>query len=377
MSGPLDGVRIVEMAGLGPVPFAAMLLADMGADIVRVDRVGDPSVAGVEPAFARRGRRSIRIDLKSDRGRAIVLDLVEGADALVEGFRPGVMERLGLSPDVCLERNPDLVFGRMTGWGQEGPWAGMAGHDIDYIALSGMLGAIGPAEQPIPPLNLLGDYGGGAMFLVSGVLAGVIGARAGQGGTVVDAAMVDGSAYLGSVQYALMAEGWWRPERESNLLDGGAPYYRTYATADGEFVAVGALEPQFYAELLVGLGLDGEDLPHQHSIGDWPEMRRRFAEIFARRTRTEWMEVFEGTDACVAPVLSMAEAPYHPHNVARAAFVEVEGAPYPAAVPRFSRSDAPPVTIPPAGGHDTDGILAELGRDADEITRLRDAGVVA
>jgi alpha-methylacyl-CoA racemase len=376
---PLAGVRIVEMAGLGPVPFAAMWLADMGADVVRVDRADriGSDLAGVEPAFMRRGRRSIGIDLKQPEGRQVVLDLVAESDALLEGFRPGVMERLGLGPAECHEVNPALVYGRMTGWGQDGPWSGMAGHDIDYLALSGMLHSIGPAGRPIPPLNLVGDYGGGGMMLIGGVLAGILAARSHGEGCVVDAAMTDGAAYLGSLPYALMGEGWWQPRREANLLDGGAPYYRTYETADGEHMAVGAIEPQFYAALLDGLGLTGEALPHQNSVADWPELHERFAAMFRTKTRADWTQVFAGTDACVAPVLSMAEAPRHPHNAARATFVDRAGTPHPAPAPRFI-PEIPVSTSPTVdpGAH-TDQVLEELGYEESRIAELRFAGIVA
>ncbi len=379
MSGPLAGMRVVELAGLGPVPFAAMWLADMGADIVRVDRtdrVGS-DLAGIEPAFMRRGRRSIGVNLKQPEGRQVVLDLVAGADALVEGFRPGVMERLGLGPEDCHAVNPSLVYGRMTGWGQEGPWSSMAGHDIDYLALSGMLHAIGPADRPVPPLNLVGDYGGGGMMLIGGVLAGVIAARAGGGGCVVDAAMTDGAAYLGTLQYSLMGEGWWRPEREVNLLDGGAPYYRTYRTADGEHMAVGAIEPQFYTALIAGLGLAGEELPDQNSVADWPVLRERFASVFLTRTRDEWTAVFAGTDACVAPVLSMAEAGRHPHNLARRTFVQHRGSDHPAPAPRLSNHATPAAAALTVPGAHTEVVLTELGYDADGIVSLRAKGAVA
>ncbi|MEX2422339.1 MAG: CaiB/BaiF CoA-transferase family protein [Acidimicrobiia bacterium] len=378
---PLQGLRVVELAGLGPVPFAAMWLSDMGADVVRIDRPTRLAndLAGVEPAFVRRGRRSVNIDLKHPDGTAVALDLVASADVVLEGFRPGVMERLGLGPDVCLERQPDLVYGRMTGWGQSGPWSSMAGHDIDYLALSGMLHSIGPAERPVPPLNLVADYGGGAMMLIAGVLAAVTAVRSGRGGCIVDAAMVEGASYLGSVPYALMGEGWWRPERESNLLDGGAPFYRTYETSDGEHMAVGALEPQFYADFIAGLGLTDADLPDQQSVPDWPHLTETFAAVFATRTRAQWAEIFAGSDACVAPVLSMAEAPSHPHNVARAAFVTSEGANHPAPTPRFStnKAEAANGDAPVDGsGDQTDAVLGEVGYGVDRVVSLRAAGVV-
>lgn len=378
-TGPLHGVRVVEMAGLGPVPFAAMWFADMGADVIRVDRVdrAGADLTGVEPAFMRHGRRSLAVDLKQPAGRAAVLDLVATANALIEGFRPGVMERLGLGPDECLTRRPSLVYGRMTGWGQHGPWSAMAGHDIVYLALSGMLHAIGPAERPVPPLNLVGDYGGGAMMLIAGVLAGIVAVKSGGEGCVIDAAMTDGAAYLGSVEYALMGEGWWRAERESNLLDGGAPYYRTYETADGEHMAVGAIEPQFYAALLAGLGLAGADLPQQNSVDDWPALTERFAAVFLTRSREEWTAVFEGTDACVAPVLSMAEAPDHPHNVARGTFSDHLGAELPAPAPRFGHGAShQPVQLVERGQHSGE-IFAELGYDPERIAAVfGDGGVV-
>lgn len=375
---PLAGVRIVEMAGLGPAPFAAMLLSDMGADVIRVDRVDRVGNEGdaIEPAYMRRGRRSIAIDLKQPEGVAIVLDMIATSEALIEGFRPGVMERLGLGPDPCMARNDGLVYGRITGWGQDGPWAGMAGHDIDYLALTGMLHAVGPAERPVPPLNLVGDYGGGAMMLVAGLLAGIIAARDGHGGRLVDAAMTDGAAYLGTLEYALMADGWWRPEREANLLDGGAPYYRTYETADGRHMAVGAIEPQFYADLLRGLEIDPAELPHQHSVADWPSIAARFARVFVTRTRDEWEAVFTGTDACVAPVLSMAEAAGHRHNRARETFVDHLGSPHPGPLPRFGPGERPKVSLVRVG-ENTDEVLGLLGRDPDTIDHLRDSRVVA
>ena len=378
---PLEGLRIVEMAGLGPVPFAAMWFVDMGAEVVRIDRPQHlaSDLAGVEPAFIRRGRRSVDIDLKHVDGPEVALDLIASADAVLEGFRPGVMERLGLGPDACFARRPDLVYGRMTGWGQTGPWAPMAGHDIDYLALSGMLHAIGPVERPVPPLNLVADYGGGGMMLIAGVLAGLMAVRQGRGGCVVDAAMSEGAAYLGSVPYALMGEGWWQPRRESNLLDGGAPFYRTYETSDAQHMAVGALEPQFYAELLAGLGLADADLPDQQSVGDWPRLTEAFATAFAAKTRAEWTEIFEGTDACVAPVLSMAEAPAHPHNLARGAYDAHRGSHHPGPAPRFSTdSDQSPAELAPISGfgEHVDALLLEIGYTAERIAALRAGGAV-
>src|SRR6266702_3079421 len=307
--GPLDGVRVVEIASLAPAPFGCMILSDLGADVIVVDRVGGAAgLPGPDPL--RRGRRSVALNLKDRDGIGALLRLVDSADVLVEGFRPGVAERLGFGPQVCLERNPRLIFARMTGWGQDGPLAQAAGHDIDYIAISGALHPIGRAgERPVPPLNLVGDFGGGGMLLAVGVLAALVERAASGQGQVVDAAMVDGSALLTTFLYGMRAAGMWRDERGTNLLDGGAPFYDTYETADGQHVAVGALEPQFYAELLTRLGLDGEDLPAQHDPAGWPVLRARFTEVFKQRTRAQWAAVFEGTDACVAPVLTPGEAP--------------------------------------------------------------------
>ncbi len=376
--GPLSGVRVIEIASLAPAPFGCMILADLGADVLRVDRAersGPTAAQPVDPLS--RGRRSVGLNLKDGAAIDILLRLTDDADVLVEGFRPGVAERLGFGPDVCFGRNPGLVFARMTGWGQHGPLAHTAGHDIDYIAISGALGMVGRAgESPVPPVNLLGDFGGGGMLLALGILAALV-ERASSGlGQVVDAAMVDGSALLTSFVYGLRAMGTWQLGRGINLLDGGAPFYDTYGTADGEYVAVGALEPQFYAALLHGLGLTDAGLPAQHDRVGWPVLRQRFAETFARRTRAEWEQVFAGTDACVSPVLTLAEAPAHPHAVARNAFVAVGGVTQPAPAPRFSRNavDVPPA--PPRPGADTDSVLAGLGLSATEIADLRDRGVV-
>jgi alpha-methylacyl-CoA racemase len=356
-----------------------MILSDLGADVLRVERPQScrPGLpAPVDPLT--RGRRSIGLNLKDQDGLDLLLRLVEGADVLVEGFRPGVTERLGFGPDVCAARNPRLVYARMTGWGQDGPLAPTAGHDIDYIAISGALHPIGRAgERPVPPLNLVGDFGGGGMLLAVGVLAALVERQRSALGQVVDAAMVDGSALLSSFIYGLRARGAWRDERGVNLLDGGAPFYDTYATADGRYVAVGALEPQFYAALLAGLGLADAGLPAQMDVAAWPVLRERFTEVFAGRTRDEWAEVFAGTDACVAPVLSPAEVAQHPHNAARAVFAEVGGVSQPQPAPRFARTSAGQPQPPVRPGADTDAVLGELGLAEADIAGLRGRGVVA
>lgn len=379
MSGPLVDVAVVELAGLGPAPFCGMVLADLGATVIRIDRPG----GGVLPLGSpdhdvlNRGKLSVAIDLKHEEGAEVALRLVAGCDALIEGFRPGVAERLGIGPAQCLARNPALVYGRMTGWGQEGPLAGMAGHDIDYIALSGALGSIGPADQPVLPLNLVGDFGGGGMLLALGVLAGTLHSRATGAGQVVDAAMVDGSALLMASHHGFMADGWWSPERASNLLDGGAPFYTTYATSDGGHMAVGALEPQFFTALCAGLDLTPDQVGHQNDRDAWPTMRRLFADRFSTRTRDEWSSHFAETDACVAPVLSMAETRDHPHIRSRGTFVDVDGVTQPAPAPRFSDSVAEIDRPPPLPGADTDGVLAAAGFSPSEIGKLRESGAVS
>ncbi|HEY8202395.1 MAG TPA: CaiB/BaiF CoA-transferase family protein [Actinomycetota bacterium] len=373
--GPLSGLRVVEIASLAPAPFGCMVLSDLGAEVLRVGR-GAPTVLGPGNPLER-GRRSIVADLKRARGPELVLRLVEGADVLVEGFRPGVAERLGIGPDECLARNPRLIYARMTGWGQDGPLAGRAGHDIDYIALSGALHPIGPADRPpTPPLNYVGDFGGGGMLLAVGILAALYERERSGRGQVVDAAMVDGSALLGAFLHGLQAAGLWSWERGGNLLDGSAPFYTTYATADGGYVAVGALEPQFYAALLEGLGLAGEDLPPQSDRAAWPAVKERFAGIFATRSRDEWAARFAGTDACVAPVLSPAEAPAHPHNASRGIFVEVNGVTQPAPAPRFSRTPSAAPVSSPEPGEDSDAALAGWGFTAEEIAALRRDGAL-
>jgi alpha-methylacyl-CoA racemase len=372
--GPLQGIRVVEIESLAPAPFGCMVLADLGADVLRVGRLGRASHPVVQPADPlARGRRSIRLDLKQPGGIEVLLRLIGAADVLVEGFRPGVAERLGFGPDLCLERNPRLVYARMTGWGQAGPLAPTAGHDIDYIAVAGSLAPIGRAGQrPVPPLNLLGDFGGGGMLLAVGVLAALVERGRSGRGQVVDAAMVDGSALLATFIHGLRAAGGWQDQRGSNLLDGGAPFYDTYPTADGKFVAVGALEPQFYAELLKGLGLDQAELPAQLDRSGWPVLRERIGAAFAGRTQAEWVAVFGGSDACVAPVLGLGEAPNHPHNLARGTFIEVGGVRQPAPAPRFSRTPGATPAPPPEPGRDTEAVLTELGYPAEEIAALRD-----
>lgn len=377
--GPLRGIRFVEFAGIGPVPLAATVLADLGADGIRIEAPGRTPIPD-GPAPDRRGRAAVRLDLRHPDGAATALRLVERADVLLEGFRPGVMERRGVGPDRCLGCNPRLVYGRMTGWGQTGPLARTAGHDINYLAVAGPLAHVGRRGQPpVPPLNLVGDYGGGAMLLVAGVLAALLEtARSGQG-QVVDAAMVDGASLLMTPLYGFLNAGMWNLERGTNLLDGAAPFYDTYQTSDGRYVAVGALEPRFYAELLEGLGLTGEGLPAQDDRDGWPRLRARFTEVFATRTRDEWAAVFAGTDACVTPVMDMREAADHPHIRARGTLVSVDGVLQPAPAPRFSRT---PAAVPPAAvsaaartasGPDA---LERWGVPTAEVARLRAAGVV-
>jgi len=381
--GPLAGIRVVELAGIGPGPFCAMLLSDMGAEVVRVDRAAsvglDTDRDGNDPRFnlLARGRRNLAADLKNPQAVAAVLRMIDRADALIEGFRPGVMERLGLGPDVCLARNPRLVYGRMTGWGQDGPIAHVAGHDINYIALSGALAAIGPAGgPPVPPLNLVGDFGGGALYLAMGVLAGIISARTTGQGQVVDCSMVEGSASLMMMMYGALASGAWIEERGHNRTDGGAPYYHVYETKDGEYVAIGSIEPQFYALLLQRTGLAGEPLPEQTDRTAWPDMRERFARIFREKTRAEWVAIMEQTDVCFAPVLRMSEALEHKHNVARGSFVEVAGIKQPGPAPKFlgtpTRVQMPPARV----GEHTDAVLRDWGFSAAEIAALHASGAV-
>ncbi len=376
MTGPLDGVRIVELAGIGPAPFAAMVLADLGADIVRVDRAGGGS-GFAQFDVMNRGRRSIAVDLKHPEGVEVVLRLAAESDVLIEGFRPGVAERLGVGPEPCLDRNPRLVYGRMTGWGQEGPYAAEAGHDITYAAVAGALAHIGRAGQPpTPPLNLVADFGGGGMLLALGVVSGVLSARHTGEGQVVDAAMVDGVALLMAPFFMALRSGYFTNERGTNLLDSGAPFYDSYLCADGRYVAVGAIEPQFYAALVAGLDLDADALGPQNDKATWPATRERFAATFLTRTRDEWVAHFAGRDACVAPVNTTEETLADPHLVARGTVVEVDGVPQPAPAPRFSRTPAAvDRPAPEAGGH-TDEVLADLGYSPTAVAALREAGAV-
>lgn len=380
--GVLSGYKIIEMAGIGPAPFCGMLLADMGADVLRIDRVSVSDLGldiGADPRYGilGRGKRSVAVDIKSREGRALVLDLVKDADALIEGFRPGVMERLGLGPEDCLNVNPGLVFGRVTGWGQDGPMATTAGHDIDYIALSGVLHSVGQSGgRPLPPLNLIGDFGGGAMFLAVGIMGALLERVRSNKGQVIDAAMVDGSAYLMAAIHGLMAKGMWRDERGANILDGAAPFYRTYETRDGKHVAVGAIERRFFAELLDRLGLAGETLPDQRDETGWQRMSERFAEIFRTRTREEWCRIFEGGNACFAPVLSLNEAYEDVHLKERETFVSVEDIPQPAPAPRFSRTASTIKRAPPATGQHGREALADWGIASGRVKDLIASGTV-
>jgi len=376
-SGPLAGIRVIELAGLGPGPYACMLLAELGAGVLRIDRPGGgPVLVPAERELLHRSRPCAAVDLKNPAGTEVLLRLVERADVLCEGLRPGVTERLGIGPDVCLARNPRLVYGRMTGWGQDGPLAGIAGHDINYASLTGALHAIGPAERPIPPLNLVADMGGGALFLVVGVLAALVERERSGRGQVVDAAMVDGVSSLITIVHGMMSAGMWRDERAANLLDGGAPFYDTYACADGRHVAVGAIEPQFFAALLAGLGLTG--LPgEQLDRASWPMHRATLAAAFATRTRDEWAAHFAGTDACVTPVLGLAEALGDPHLAARQTFTVFDGVPQPAVAPRFSRTPGSITSGPRLPGQDTRDGLLDWGFTGQEIDDLLAAGAIA
>ncbi|HSW15779.1 MAG TPA: CaiB/BaiF CoA-transferase family protein [Ramlibacter sp.] len=379
--GVLSGIRVLEFEAIGPGPFGTMLLADMGADVIRIDRPQahsdlGPKASGQRIDITGRGRRSVTLDLKQTEAVATALELMARADVVIEGFRPGVMEKLGLGPDVALERNPKLVYGRMTGWGQTGPLAERAGHDLNYIALSGVLSGIGPAGgKPTVPLNLVGDYGGGGMLLAMGVLAALLNVQRGGAGQVVDAAMIEGAAQLGAVFWGMIAGGNWQEERGSNWLDGGAPWYDTYRTSDGHYMTVGAVEGRFYAELLDKLGLADAGLPSQHDRAGWPRLREAFERVFASRTRSQWGEVFDGSDACVAPVLGFAEAPSHAQHRARGSFVEVGGVMQPGPAPRFSATPSAQPRSAPARGEHGAAALRDWGFDPDAIVRLQQQGL--
>jgi alpha-methylacyl-CoA racemase len=378
--GVLDGVKVVEVAGIGPGPFAGMVLADLGADVLRVDRTGGGGLRLGDPAkdVLARSRRSVALDLKAPEALEVLLDLVAEADVLLEGFRPGVAERLGFGPDVCHERNPRLVYGRMTGWGQDGPQSQRAGHDLTYLATAGVVGHVeGPDGGPGIPMNLVGDFGGGGMLLVVGVLGALVERATSGRGQTVDAAIVDGGALQMAMMYGMRAQGLWPGGRGRNLLDGGAPFYETYRCADGKYVAVGAIEPQFYAALMTGLGLDGEDIAtNQWDLARWGEFTTRLAEVFATRTRDEWAADLEPTEACVAAVLEMEEAAEHPHIAARGTITEAFGVRQPAPAPRFDRTPSAAPTPPAAPGQHTVEALTDWGLDADRVEKLRAAGVV-
>ncbi len=378
--GPLAGIKIVEVGGIGPGPFCCMLLADLGAEVVRIDRpAGHDGGAPIEARFdlLHRGRRSVQMDLKKPEAVAAVLRLVAQADVLIEGFRPGVMERLGLGPDACLQANPKLVYGRMTGWGQEGPMAQAPGHDINYISLTGVLHAVGRAgEAPAIPLNLAGDFGGGSLYLALGVLSALLESRGSGLGQVVDAAMVDGSASLMTLFYGFQAAGYWKDERGTNRLDSGAPWYNVYETRDGKYVSIAANEGRFYREALGVLGLQAQDLPDQHEQSGWPRVKQCFAEVFKTRTRDEWVALAAGTQSCITPVLSMGEAPQNAHILERGTFVEVEGVVQPAPAPRFSRTPGAIQNPPPQPGQDSEAALLDWGFSPTELETMRAAGAV-
>jgi alpha-methylacyl-CoA racemase len=381
VTGPLDCFRVVEMGGIGPAPFAGALLGDLGADVLRIDRIAKP---GVEPDlppqfdFYNRNKRSVAFDLKQPQAVAAVLKLVAKADALIEGFRPSVMERLGLGPEICHAINPRLVYARMTGWGQQGPVAQEAGHDINYLALTGALHCLGDADRPPPPpLNLVADLGGGALYLVVGLLAAAMEARQSGRGQTIDAAMIDGVTHLMSAFQAFRQQGSWTGRRADNIVDGGAPFYGSYSTSDGKFVAVGAIEPQFYASLLKVMGIEGEPLPDQNDRAAWPQMRQRFAKVFATRTRDEWVALAAGRDACLAPVLTIDEAPLHPQMQTREVYASFDGARHPSPAPRFSRTPSTLRTPTPAPGRDSRQALADWGIPPDQVAALEAAGAMA
>ena len=376
--GPLNGFKIIELAGIGPGPFCGMMLADMGAEVIRVERIAAAQATEAPKDVLTRNRRSIAVDLKNPKGVETVLRLVEGADGLIEGFRPGVTERLGLGPEQCQARNPRLVYGRMTGWGQEGPMAQAAGHDINYISLAGALHAIGrPGERPVPPLNLVGDFGGGGMLLAYGMVCGLLEVTKSNEGQVIDAAMVDGTAALMAMFYSMSASGAFDTQRGTNLLDGGAHFYDTYETADGEHVSIGSIEPQFYALLMEKAGLDAEYFQPQMNKGRWGELKAKLTEVFLTKTQAEWCDIMEGSDVCFAPVLNLINAATHPHNVARNSYQEVAGVLQQAPAPRFSRTPAAAIQAPRVPGEDSASVLADFGLTATEVAQLTEQRVVS
>lgn len=372
--GPLSGLKVLEFAGIGPGPFCGMLLSDLGADVVRIDRKGPGRASPAD--ITARGRRSIALDLKQPAAIEACLKLMESADAVFEGFRPGVMERLGLGPDVALARNPKLVYGRMTGWGQYGPYAKAAGHDMNYIAITGALHAIGTDDKPVPPLNLVGDFGGGALYLAFGLMAGVISARETGKGQVIDCAMSDGAASLMAMFYGFKAGGMWQEKRRSNMLDGGAHFYDTYQCSDGKWVSIGSIEPQFYALLLEKTGITDPQFANQMSRDEWPALRAKLAQVIATKTRDEWTAIMGATDVCFAPVLDLDEAPRHEHNVERQTFVTLEGVVQPAPAPRFSATPGEIQGPPPKIGAHNDQALADWGFAAGDIDALKTAGAI-
>lgn len=373
-SGPLSGLKIIEFAGIGPGPFCGMLLSDLGADVVRIDRKGAGRASPSD--ITSRGRRSIGLDLKNPAAIETCLKLMESADGIIEGFRPGVMERLGLGPDVALKRNPKLVFGRMTGWGQTGPYAKAAGHDMNYIAITGALHAIGTDDKPVPPLNLVGDFGGGALYLAFGLLAGVIHARETGQGQVIDCAMSDGAASLMSMFYGFKAAGIWQEKRRSNLLDGGAHFYDTYQCSDGKWISIGSIEPQFYALLLEKTGITDPEFQNQMDRSAWPSLQAKLSEVIKTKTQAQWCELMDATDVCFAPILDLDEAPKHAHNAARETFVTVEGVVQPAPAPRFSATPGQIQGPPPKIGAHNEAALADWGFSGDEIKQLQANGAL-
>jgi alpha-methylacyl-CoA racemase len=375
--GPLKGLQIIEMAGIGPAPFCGMVLSDLGANVIRVDRVTSAGSVSRQEA-SNRGKKSIAVDLKTTKGIEVVLNLVEASDALFEGFRPGVMEKLGLGPDVCLQKNKKIVFGRMTGWGQEGPLAFAAGHDINYISLSGVLATIGrPGAPPVPPLNLIGDYGGGGMLLALGLVAALFETKSSGKGQVIDAAMVDGSALLMTMIYTMRGMGLWKDSLGSNFLDGGAHFYDTYECKDGKYISIASIEPKFYQLLREITPLEDSIFDDQLSRESWPEQKKALKEIFLKKTQQEWCDLMEGTDICFAPVLNMAEAPEHPHNKARGTFIELEGIVQPAPAPRFSRTVPEVYPAPAYVGEHTEEVLKSIGMQDSDIEDLKASGEVA